>query len=113
MSNKDRDMLQKVKKLSNGKFGKPIVVSGDAQIVIQRLMEIHILVSNYLAGVEGYSEVSIVTQDELANIKLPKYNSKKSRLYFSPNTNPQKAHRNGFNLAVREIKHKLTHPKES
>lgn len=44
----DKQVLREVKKLSNGKFGKPMVFEGDAQIVIQRLLKIHVLVSNHL-----------------------------------------------------------------
>ena len=96
----DKQVLEEVKKLSNGKFGKNIVIGGDGQIVLQRLMEIYILVSNHLGG--GYSEVQDHNPSDFNGIKLPKYNDKKSRLYFSPNTNPAKAHKNGFNLAIRE-----------
>lgn len=44
----DKQVLKKIKKLSNGQFGKSIIVHGDAQIVLQRLMEIYILVTNHL-----------------------------------------------------------------
>lgn len=101
----DRKVLEKVKKLSNGKFGKDIVISGDAQIVLQRLIEIYILVSNHLGG--GFSEVQDHKPSDFDGIKLPKYNDKKSRLYFSPNINPAKAHKNGFNLAIRETEKRL------
>lgn len=98
----DKQVLKEIKKLSNGKFNKEIVISGDAQIVLQRLMEIYILVSNHL--VVGYSEAQDHKPSDFDSIKLPKYNDKKSRLYFSPNINPAKAHKNGFNLAIRETK---------
>ena len=47
------ELLKEVKKLSNGKFGKPIVISGDAQIVLQNLMKIYILVSNRIKELKG------------------------------------------------------------
>lgn len=34
---------------------------------------------------------------------LPKYNHKISRSYFQANYNPQKAHKNGYRLATREV----------
>lgn len=102
---KDEQVLREVKKLSNGKFGKDIVISGDGQIVLQRLMEIYILVSNHLGS--GYSEVQDHKPCDFDGIKLPKYNDKKSRIYFSPNINPAKAHKNGFNLAIRETEKRL------
>ena len=71
----DKQVLEEVKKLSNGKFGKDIVISGDGQIVMQRLMEIYILVSNYLGG--GYSEVQDHKPSDFDGIRLPKYNDKK------------------------------------
>lgn len=40
-------------------------------------------------------------------MRLPKYNSKKSRNYFQPNSDPAKAHKNGYRLAMREVKHML------
>lgn len=98
----DKQVLKEIKRLSNGKFGKDIVISGDGQIVLQRLMEIYILVSNHLGG--GHSEVQDHKPSDFDGIKLPTYNDKKSRLYFSPNINPTKAHKNGFNLAIRETK---------
>jgi hypothetical protein len=36
--------------------------------------------------------------------KLPQYTDKASRTYFAPNSDPIKAHRNGFNLAIREVR---------
>ena len=47
-SSKDEELLKEIKKLSNGKFGKDIVISGDAQIVLTNLMKIHILVTDRL-----------------------------------------------------------------
>jgi len=38
---------------------------------------------------------------------LPEYNSKLSRDYFQPNSNPMKAHKNGYRLAIRDIKANL------
>jgi len=99
----DRQILHKIKELSNGEFGQDIVIAGDAQIVLQRLMEIYILVSNHLSS-NSYSEMSNNNPQAFDAIQLPKYYSKKSRMYFSPNTDPAKAHKNGFNLAIREIK---------
>lgn len=37
---------------------------------------------------------------------LPKYNSKPSRSYFQANSNPLKAHKNGYRLAIREMQAK-------
>ena len=44
--------------------------------------------------------------------ELPEYESKTSRLYFSANYNPLKAHKNGFRLGIREITEILTNKKE-
>lgn len=48
--------------------------------------------------------LSCINQINSLQIMLPKYDSKLSRKYFSPNTDPQKAHKDGFNLAIRELK---------
>lgn len=39
--------------------------------------------------------------NELLSVE-PKYNSKASRSYFQPNSDPAKAHKNGYKLGVRE-----------
>lgn len=46
----DREILKQVKKLSNGKFGKPIVVTGDGMLVLDKLMKIYVLVHNHLTA---------------------------------------------------------------
>lgn len=45
-----------------------------------------------------------INQINSLQIQLPKYESKLSRKYFAANPNPQKAHKNGYNLALRELK---------
>lgn len=39
--------------------------------------------------------------NEMAS-QVPAYNSKPSRAYFQPNSDPAKAHRNGYRLGVRD-----------
>lgn len=51
-----------------------------------------------------YSESHDHSPRDFDKIEIPKYEDKHSRLYFQPNTNPQKAHKNGFRLAIRELK---------
>lgn len=41
---------------------------------------------------------------------LPTYNSKLSRNYFQANPSPSKAHKNGYRLAIREMKAQLKPP---
>lgn len=55
-------------------------------------------------GSNDHEDVRSILKDYKASIKLPTYNSKKSRSYFQPNSNPQKAHKNGYRLAIREVR---------
>jgi hypothetical protein len=59
--NQDKKVLKKIKKLANGKFGKTIIIEGDAQIVLNRLFEIYATAHNYLidCGEEKEEELNI------------------------------------------------------
>lgn len=43
------EFLKEIKRLSNGKLGKDIVISGDAQIVLVNLLKIYALATNRLS----------------------------------------------------------------
>ena len=48
--------LQQIKKLSNGKFHKQIVVTGDGQIVLQQLLKIYSYSVNTIAKLKADME---------------------------------------------------------
>lgn len=50
------------------------------------------------------SKSNQLDKNKLIKILDIEYNSKTSRFYIQANPSPEKAHKNGFRLAIREVK---------